>query len=212
MRTLQYIQAINEALHEEMARDESVFVIGEDVDQNGGVFKATKGLVERFGARRTAELKLEPRYDGTVIPDTALRFMELRAGNDGNDLGSGHIGCTYYTNRTEPEINAELSRLKSECAPELDAIGVRIADIRKTTRFFHFMRTGDDSPVVPLLIEAARKAGAPEPKPVGACLSDLSVLLKYGSPNTVGFGIGRDFDAYGGAHQADEFVECEKLV
>jgi len=66
---LQYIQAINEALHEEMARDESVFVIGEDVDQNGGVFKATQGLVERFGARRVR---------GTPISESA--FAGLAAG------------------------------------------------------------------------------------------------------------------------------------
>ncbi|MBU1855369.1 MAG: alpha-ketoacid dehydrogenase subunit beta, partial [Verrucomicrobia bacterium] len=69
MRMLQYIQAINEALHEEMARDASVFVIGEDVDQNGGVFKATQGLVERFGARRVR---------GTPIAESA--FTGLAAG------------------------------------------------------------------------------------------------------------------------------------
>lgn len=69
MRMLQYIQAINEALHEEMARDEAVFVIGEDVDQNGGVFKATLGLVERFGARRVR---------GTPISESA--FTGLAAG------------------------------------------------------------------------------------------------------------------------------------
>ena len=52
MRKITYIQAINEAMHEEMARDESVFVIGEDVDMFGGVFNATEGLMEAFGAKR----------------------------------------------------------------------------------------------------------------------------------------------------------------
>ncbi len=46
----------------------------------------------------------------------------------------------------------------------------------------------------------------------GSCLSDLSVILKYGSEEAYGFGIGRDFNLYGGAHQPDEFIECDKLL
>ena len=40
-----YIQAINQALHEEMGRDENVFVMGEDVGELGGAFKVTEGLL-----------------------------------------------------------------------------------------------------------------------------------------------------------------------
>ena len=46
----------------------------------------------------------------------------------------------------------------------------------------------------------------------GAVLSDLSLIMKYGSRKAVGFGIGRDFDVYGGAHQRDEFIECSDLL
>ena len=49
MRKLTYADAICEAQIEEMARDESVFVIGEDVDIDGGVYKLTRGILERFG-------------------------------------------------------------------------------------------------------------------------------------------------------------------
>ena len=52
MRKIRYADALNEALIEEMARDERVFVIGEDVDLYGGVFKLTRHLVERFGPHR----------------------------------------------------------------------------------------------------------------------------------------------------------------
>lgn len=52
MRTIRYAQAIAEAMREEMARDERVFLIGEDVDLFGGVYKLSQGLVEQFGARR----------------------------------------------------------------------------------------------------------------------------------------------------------------
>ena len=43
-----YIDAIREAMQEEMARDERVFLIGEDVGLYGGAFKTSAGLIERF--------------------------------------------------------------------------------------------------------------------------------------------------------------------
>src|SRR3954451_15519194 len=53
-RTMTYVEALNEALREEMRRDETVFVMGEDVAiwGGGGVFGVTKGLVEEFGPDR----------------------------------------------------------------------------------------------------------------------------------------------------------------
>lgn len=48
-------EAINEALQEEMARDASVIVMGEDVGRPGGVFKVTNGLYDRFGAERVID-------------------------------------------------------------------------------------------------------------------------------------------------------------
>lgn len=55
MKEIRYIRAITEALREEMARDESVFVIGEDVGAPGGSFSATRGLLEEFGERRVKD-------------------------------------------------------------------------------------------------------------------------------------------------------------
>jgi 2-oxoisovalerate dehydrogenase E1 component beta subunit len=50
-----YIQAINQAMHEEMARDENVMLLGEDVGVLGGAFKATEGLAEKFGSERVLD-------------------------------------------------------------------------------------------------------------------------------------------------------------
>ena len=52
MRQITYCDALNEAMYEEMARDECVFVIGEDVDLYGGVYNLTRRLVEDFGPHR----------------------------------------------------------------------------------------------------------------------------------------------------------------
>jgi len=52
------IQAINDALHLKMAEDPSVVVLGEDVGVDGGVFRATLGLLEKFGAARVMDTPL----------------------------------------------------------------------------------------------------------------------------------------------------------
>ncbi len=52
MAVLTYSKAINQALAEEMARDERVILYGEDVAVWGGIFKVTEGLLERFGPER----------------------------------------------------------------------------------------------------------------------------------------------------------------
>jgi 2-oxoisovalerate dehydrogenase E1 component beta subunit len=53
-----YLEAIREGLFEEMRRDESVFVMGEDVGVYGGAFKVTKGLLDEFGERRVIDTPL----------------------------------------------------------------------------------------------------------------------------------------------------------
>lgn len=58
MPVMSYIQAVTAAIHEEMQRDEKVFVLGEDVGKKGGVFGATKGLYEAFGEYRVLDTPL----------------------------------------------------------------------------------------------------------------------------------------------------------
>ena len=55
MTALSYREAIARALAEELARDERVFLLGEDVGAAGGVFQATAGLFEQFGGRRVRD-------------------------------------------------------------------------------------------------------------------------------------------------------------
>lgn len=55
MREITYSEAINEALIEEMERDSSVFVMGEDVGAFGGVFGVTAGLLDKFGEARVID-------------------------------------------------------------------------------------------------------------------------------------------------------------
>jgi pyruvate dehydrogenase E1 component beta subunit len=52
------VDAVNDALHVEMERDDTVMVLGEDVGRAGGVFRATAGLRERFGPDRCVDMPL----------------------------------------------------------------------------------------------------------------------------------------------------------
>jgi len=63
-RVITYIDAINEALHQEMERDESVCILGEDLGLGGGVFKATAGLYQKFGEERVLD---SPLAEGIII-------------------------------------------------------------------------------------------------------------------------------------------------
>jgi len=55
MRELTYAQAINEALLQNMERDERVFLMGEDIGKYGGIFQVTAGLLDRFGPDRVMD-------------------------------------------------------------------------------------------------------------------------------------------------------------
>ncbi|HQR39445.1 MAG TPA: alpha-ketoacid dehydrogenase subunit beta, partial [Blastocatellia bacterium] len=50
-----FLEAIREALREEMVRDDKVFLLGEDIGAYGGAFKVTDGLLEQFGSDRVID-------------------------------------------------------------------------------------------------------------------------------------------------------------
>lgn len=84
MPTCNMVQAINLALREEMERDDRVVVLGEDVGKDGGVFRVTDGLLERFGGERIIDTPLaESGIVGTAIgmslyglrPVAEIQFM-----------------------------------------------------------------------------------------------------------------------------------------
>lgn len=55
MRTIAFRQALREALQEEMRRDESVFLMGEEVAQYNGAYKVSQGMLDEFGPRRVID-------------------------------------------------------------------------------------------------------------------------------------------------------------
>lgn len=64
MAVMRYRDALNAALREEMARDDSVFLMGEDIGVFNGAFKVTAGLLEEFGEKRVRDT---PISENTIV-------------------------------------------------------------------------------------------------------------------------------------------------
>src|SRR5215475_8371176 len=73
MRELTYLEAIREALAEEMRRDSKVFVLGEDVGPYGGAFGVTQGLYDEFGEMRVIDTPISESAIIGVSIGAALR-------------------------------------------------------------------------------------------------------------------------------------------
>ena len=68
MRKTTYIQAVNEAMRDEMRRDGNVYVMGEDVGYYGGLFRVTRNLMDEFGPKRVIDTPIsEQGFMGMAI-------------------------------------------------------------------------------------------------------------------------------------------------
>lgn len=169
-------------------------------------------VVEQFANNRRKESDENRFYTGTIIPQTALRYMGIRAGNDGMDLGVGEIYFVYYTDKTKDKINAEFREFEKVLEKRLAPLGIVGDGFQPATRFFHYVFCEPDSEDIKIMLEASKEATGKEPIVCGSCLSDLSVISKYGSSRAYAFGEGRDFSEEGGSHQPNEYIECDRLV
>src|ERR671937_268871 len=96
-RVIRYREALNEALREEMHRDERVVLMGEDIGVFNGAFKVTAGLLDEFGERRVRDT---PISENTIVgmgvgaAMTGLRpVVELTPQGAGHQLGPTHSHC-----------------------------------------------------------------------------------------------------------------------
>jgi pyruvate/2-oxoglutarate/acetoin dehydrogenase E1 component len=103
MATMTYLQAIADAMREEMRSDERVFLMGEDIGTFGGAFKVTDGFIDEFGAQRVMDTPLaESAIVGCAIgaaveglrPVAEMQFSDFVS--CGFDQLVNVAGKTYY--------------------------------------------------------------------------------------------------------------------
>ena len=71
MRTIQFREAVCEAMSEEMRSDESIFLMGEEVAEYNGAYKASKGMLDEFGPKRVIDTPIsELGFAGVAIGST----------------------------------------------------------------------------------------------------------------------------------------------
>lgn len=75
MKTIQFREAICEAMSEEMRRDDTIFLMGEEVAEYNGAYKASKGMLEEFGAERVID---------TPISETGFSGIGIGSAMNGN--------------------------------------------------------------------------------------------------------------------------------
>jgi pyruvate dehydrogenase E1 component beta subunit len=95
MPVMTIVEAIRDALHYEMARDERVIVLGEDVGKSGGVFRATDGLFETYGRDRVVDMPLSE--SGIVGVAVGLALAGLVPVAEIQFMGFTHNGFNQIT-------------------------------------------------------------------------------------------------------------------
>lgn len=168
--------------------------------------------LDRFGARRRSELEANPYYRDTLIPETSHRYMEIRVGDKGLDLGSGVVKFTYYTDRSREEISAELAEVEKRISAQIEPLGLVSEGFTLNTRFFHYVNCAPDDAAIKDMQAASIDATGKPLEVCGSCLSDLSVIAKYGPGAAFGYGAGREFGDEGGSHQPNEFIGTDELI
>ena len=81
MPSLTYREALNEALSEEMERDDRVMLMGEEVAEYNGAYKVSKGLLDKFGPKRVIDTPIsETGFSGLAIGAAmyGLRYLQCR--------------------------------------------------------------------------------------------------------------------------------------
>ena len=109
MKEITLIEAVNQALHYEMGRDDDVVVLGEDVGVNGGVFRATVGLNEKFGKDRVIDTPLsEQMISGMAV---GMAAQGLKPVAEFQFLGFIYPGFDHIINHASRLRNRTRGRL-----------------------------------------------------------------------------------------------------
>lgn len=103
MNKINMVQAINLALEQEMKKDSSVLVLGEDVGVDGGVFRVTDGLIQKFGEERVLD---------TPVAESGILGTAMGMAMAGLKPVAEMQFCGFsYT--MFPQLEANVSRIRS---------------------------------------------------------------------------------------------------
>lgn len=168
MPKLTMVQAINLALHQEMERDDTVLIMGQDVAVNGGVFRLTDGLFDKFGPERALDT---PLAEGGIIG--AMLGMAI------NGLKPvGEIQFSGFAYLTLAQLEGNVARTRSRSLSKFTAPlvlrmpyggGVRALEHHSESKEAYFAHTAGLKTVIPSTPQTAYRlllAAIRDPDPV----------------------------------------------
>ncbi len=140
----------------------------------------------------------------------SIRLSSVKAGTEGDKSGS--LSFAIYTDMTREETEARLAAIYESLTPAFDDLKLTGEGFRLVTRFFLYGETAKDSPEAKALTTLLTEETGKAPDTSGSCLSDLSLLLRYGTKNSFNYGMVRGSKTGGGAHQPNEHIDCEEFI
>ncbi len=155
MPVMTIVEAIRDALHYEMARDDRVIVLGEDVGTSGGVFRATDGLFEKYGRARVVDMPLSE--SGIIGVSVGLALAGL--------VPVAEIQFMGFTHNGFHQITEQLARIRYRSWGSLSAPvtirtpfggGVRAPEMHSDAFEAHFVHCPGLKVVAPATPQDAR--------------------------------------------------------
>ena len=140
MKTIQFREAICEAMSEEMRRDESVYLMGEEVAEYNGAYKVSQGMLDEFGSKRVHKIGTANIYDNdikNIYEETSAQKHSALAVSKSvrNLLGKSILEITVPGLHNLPQNGHKtIGRVISVLS---------IADVEQHTELFDRKRTGD---------------------------------------------------------------------
>ena len=168
----------------------------------------------KLGEQAVERLSQNKWYKDTEFVEYAYRLFAMSCGGAlAANQGSGHLNWSFYTDWSEEELFARMNAVyENEIVPAMRRLGFKSKGIYKTTRYFHYNGGVENNTDLDLISDCAALVTGKHPRRTGASLSDLNIFMKYGSPLSFNYGISRDFNLPGGAHQPDEYIDCKEFL
>ena len=183
-------------------------------NKTAGLLCIAQSAFAKLGEQAVERLSQNKWYKDTEFVEHAYRLFAMSCGGAlAANQGSGHLSWSYYTDLSEEELFARMNAVyENEIVPALRRLGFKSNGIYKTTRYFPYSGCAENNTDLDLISDCAALVTGKHPRRAGASLSDLNIFMKYGSPLSFNYGIFRDFNLPGGAHQPDEYIDCEEFL
>lgn len=153
-----------------------------------------------------------PMLNRPELVSSAFRLLSFKTGGSGVMLDRGELTFGVYTIIQKEAMLQRLKAIENCLSSEWDAMGIETGGFELYTRYFIYAegeRNGSNLEFLRAMEDVYKESSTM----LGArALSDLSIFLSCGSTSSLNTGITRAPNLPGGAHQVDEYVECEHLL